>query len=108
MTEGEVLHVAVNGEELATGKDRQPDVKDTIFCLRILDDEEKAEVPRLSSSPHRLHHFLLALMENPAAVAHNNQQLAHAEVPAGGGAAAHEQLGRQVQERYQTSLFLDA
>ena len=93
MTEGEVLHVTIYGEEFASREDRQPDVQDTVFSLRILDDEKQTEVAGLSSTAHSLHDSLLALVEHPAAVTHNHQQLAHAQVSAGAGTAAHEQLG---------------
>ena len=45
--EGEVLHVAVDTLELAVLEDGKPDVQDTVLVLRVLHDQEEAEVAGL-------------------------------------------------------------
>lgn len=47
MLEGEVLHVAVDALQLAVLEDREPDVQDTVLVLRVLHDQEEAEVASL-------------------------------------------------------------
>ena len=47
MLEGEVLHVAVDALEQAVLEDRKPDVQFTVLGLRVLHDEEEAEIAGL-------------------------------------------------------------
>ena len=98
MLEREVLHVAVDGEELPSGEHGQLDVEDAVLGTRVLDYEKETEVPGVSGPQHGLHHLLPALVEDTPAVSHDDQQLADCEVPAGRGALPPEHLGGEMRQ----------
>ena len=47
-----MLHVAVDARQLAILEDRQSDNQHAVLVLRVLDDEEEAEVARLPGAHH--------------------------------------------------------
>ena len=106
MLEREVLHVAVDARQLAVLEDRQPDVEHTVLVLRVLHNEEEAEVARLPGAHHGLVHLVLTLVENAASVRNNHKQLRNCKAPGSLGAAVVEEGGGQVEEADYTCLLL--
>ena len=106
MLEGEVLHVAVDAGQLAVLEDRQSDVEHTVLVLRVLHNEEEAEVARLPRAHHRLVHLVLPLVENAATVGNNDEQLRDCEAPGSLVATVVEEGGGQVEEADQARLLL--
>ena len=106
MLEGEVLHVAVDARQLAVFEDRQSDVEHTVLVLRVLHNEEEAEVARLPGAHHGLVHLVLPLVENATTVRNNDKQLRHCEAPGSLVAAVVEEGGGQVEKADQARLLL--
>jgi len=90
--EGEVLHVAVDGQEFSPREHGQLDVEDAVLSSGVLHDEKETEISGVPRPQHCLHHLLPALVEHPPAVRHDDQELADGQVPAGRGALAPEHL----------------
>ena len=106
MLEGEMLHVAVDARQLAILEDRQSDVQHAVLVLRVLDDEEEAEVARLPGAHHSLVHLLFPLVENAATIRNNDKQLRHCKTASGLGATVAEECGGQVEEADHARLLL--
>ena len=73
--EGEVLHVAVDGQEFPPGKDGKFNVEDAVLGGWVLHDEEETEVSGVPCPKDGLHHLLPALVEHSPTVRDDDEEL---------------------------------
>ena len=69
--EGEVLHVRIDAFKFSIFEDGESDVKNAVFVIRVLYDQEEGKEASLSSPHYGLCNLFSSLMEYSSAIGHD-------------------------------------